>query len=212
MTDTLTQIIAKLQILLLDDGTRFDVTTSTAAIRQALKYFNLAAPIHAGTLVDTVLGQKEYELDVPTALEIIDVLRQGKDTYAEEHISLDFDRYFEDDRLFFRLRVSEPITNTLIVRYTLPHTISGLDNATDSTLSALADVVLLDGAAWQACLTRAAGRVESINLADKVTVTYRSMAVNFKAAFDFGILKMPHQTFATVPDARTWHDKWKGQY
>jgi len=76
MTDTLTQLIAKLQPLLLDDGTRFDTATCTSAIRQALKEFNLAAPIHAGDLVTPVLGQKEYELDVPTALEIVDVLRQ----------------------------------------------------------------------------------------------------------------------------------------
>lgn len=212
MTDTLTQIIAKLQILLLDDGTRFDVTTSTAAIRQALKYFNLAAPIHAGTLMDTVLGQKEYELDVPAALEIVDVLRQGKDTYAEDHVSLNFDRYFEDGRPFFRLHSAEPTTNTLIVRYTIPHTIDELDGETDSTLSPLQDIILLDGAAWQACLVRAAGRVESINLADKVTVTYRQMAVNFKALFDIGILKMSHQTFASLPDARRWGDKWEGQY
>jgi hypothetical protein len=116
MTDTLVQLITKLQALLLDDGTRFDTTTCTAAIRQALKIFNTAAPVHAGDLVDTVLGQKEYELDVPSALDIVDVLRQGKDAYTEDHVSLDFDRYFEDGRPFFRLRVAEPTSNTLIVR------------------------------------------------------------------------------------------------
>jgi len=88
MTDTLAQIIVKLQELLLDDGTRFTTDTCTAAIRQALKEFNLIAPIHAGTLVTPVTGQKEYELDVENALAIVDVLRQGKDVYTEEHVSL----------------------------------------------------------------------------------------------------------------------------
>ena len=55
--------------------------------------------------------------------------------------------------------------STLIIRYTKPYTINGLDSATaSSTLPALYDVVLLDGAAWQACLVRAAGRIETINM------------------------------------------------
>ena len=212
MTDTLTQLIAKLQPLLLDDGTRFTTATCTSAIRQALKEFNLVAPIHAGDLVTPVLGQKEYELDIPTALEIVDVLRQGLDAYAEEHVSLNFDRYFEDGRPFFRLRVAEPVTNTLIVRYVLPHTINGLDSATDSTLPALFDVVLLDGAAWQACLIRAAGRIESINMNIDVPDPWTTAALHFEEAFRFGLLNASRQSFARVPDPRTWHDEWQGQF
>jgi hypothetical protein len=212
MTDTLTQLIAKLQALLLDDGTRFDTTTCTAAIRQALHLFNLEAPIHAGDVVTAVLGQKEYELDVPTALDIVDVLREGKDAYAEDHVSLDFDRYFEDGRPFFRLRVAEPVANTLIVRYTIPHTISGLDSSTDSTLPALFDVVLLDGAAWQACIIRAAGRVETINMNLEVPDPWQDIAGHFKAAFYLGLSLASQQNYAKVPDPRTWHDIFDGQY
>ncbi len=212
MTDTLTQLIAKLQALLLDDGTRFDTPTCTAAIRQALKVYNQYAPIHAGDLMDTVLGQKEYELDVPTALDIVDVLRQGKDAYAEDHVSLDFDRYFEDGRPFFRLRVAEPTSNTLIVRYTLPHTISGLDSSTDSTLPAFFDVVLLDGSAWQACLIRSAGRIEAINMNIDVPDPLIVSAEHFKTAFFLGLTLASQQTFAKMPDPRIWGDKWEGQY
>jgi hypothetical protein len=212
MTDTLAQLITKLQALLLDDGTRFDNTTCTAAFRQALKTFNTAAPIHSGDLVDTVLGEKEYELDVPTALEIVDVLRQGKDAYSEEHVSLDFDRYFEDGRPFFRLRVAEPISNTLIVRYTLPHTISGLDSATDSTLPAIFEVVLLDGAAWQACLIRAAGRIETINMNEEVPDPWITAASHFAQAFFIGLALASQQTYAKVSDPRIWKDQWQGQF
>lgn len=212
MTDTLTQLITKLQALLLDDGTRFDTTTCTAAIRQALKCFNIAAPIHAGDLVTPVTGQKEYELDVPTALQVVDVLRQGKDSYLEDHVSLDFDHYFEDGRPFFRLRVSEPATNTLIVRYTFPYTIYGLDGATDSTLPALFDVILLDGAAWQACLIRAAGRIETINMNEGVSDPWQVAAEHFKESFTIGLVMAMQQTFARLPDRRTWHDRWDGQH
>jgi hypothetical protein len=212
MTDTLTQLIAKLQPLLLDDGTRFTNATCTSAIPQALRHFNQAAPIHAGDLVTPVLGQKEYELDVPTSLEIVDVLRQGKDTYTEDHVSLDFDRYFEDGRPFFRLRVAEPTTNSLIVRYTIPHTINGLDSSTDSTLPALFDVILLDGSAWQACLIRAAGRIESINMNEDIPDPWTNAAEHFKQSFFIGLAMASQQTFAKVPDARAWHDQWAGQY
>ena len=60
MSDTLTQLIAKIQAQLLDDGTRFTTATCTAALRAALKDFNLAAPVHAGTLIDVVADQYEY--------------------------------------------------------------------------------------------------------------------------------------------------------
>jgi hypothetical protein len=212
MTDTLTQLISKVQALLLDDTSRFTTVTCTAAIRQALKLFNQCAPIHAGDLVDTVEGQKEYELDVPTAMDIVDVLRQGKDAYGEDHVSLDFDKYFEDGRPFFRLRIAEPTSNTLIVRYTIPHTISGLDSSTDSTLSALFDVILLDGAAWQACLIRAAGRIEAINLNDDVPDPWQDVAKHFKQSFYTGLAFASGQTFPRVPDGRVWKDQYQGQY
>lgn len=212
MTDTLTQLIAKLQPLLLDTGVLFTTGTCTSAIRQALKCFNAFAPIHAGDLVTPVLGQKEYELDVPTALEIVDVLRQGKDVYSEDHVSLDFDRYFEDGRPFFRLHIAEPVTNTLIVRYTLPHTISGLDSSTDSTLSAYFDTILLDGAAWQACLIRAVGRIETINMNPNIPDPWEKASLKFKEAFDTGLTIASRQSFARVPDPRTWRDDWEGQF
>ncbi len=212
MTDTLTQLIAKLQPLLLDTGVLFTTATCTSAIRQALKCFNAAAPIHAGDLVTPILGQKEYELDVPTALEIVNVLRQGKDVYSEDHVSLDFDSYFEDGRPFFRLVVAEPVTNTLIVRYTLPHTISGLDSSTDSTLSAFFDTILLDGAAWQACLIRAVGRIETINMNPDIPDPWEKLSLQFKESFDTGLVIAARQSFARVPDSRKWNDSWEGQY
>jgi len=212
MTDTLTQLIAKLQPLLLDTGILFTTPTCTSAIRQALKCFNAFAPIHAGDLVAPVLGQKEYELDVPTALEIVDVLRQGQDIYLEDHISLDFVTYFEDGRPFFRLAVAEPVTNTLIIRYTLPHTISGLDSSTDSTLSAYFDTILLDGAAWQVCLIRAGGRIETINMNPDIPDPWEKLSLQFKESFDAGLVLAARQSFARVPDPRKWKDSWEGQY
>lgn len=157
MSDTLTQLVAKLQALLLGDSTTFSTTTCTAAIRQALKQLNLTIPAHATETIDAVSEQYEYELSDSKALEIVDVLREGLDTYADINISLDFDGYFEDDRPFFRLRAPQSAGTTLIARYTNPYTISGLDSETSSTLPALYDVVLLDGAPGRPAWSTAGG-------------------------------------------------------
>ena len=47
MTQTLTQLTAEVQAMFIDDGTRFTAATVTAAVRQALKDFNAAAPVRA---------------------------------------------------------------------------------------------------------------------------------------------------------------------
>lgn len=213
MSDTLAQLVVKLQALLLGDATTFTTATCTAAIRQALKDLNLAVPAHAADLVDAVSEQYEYELADSTALAIVDVLRQGLDTYADYNIPLDFDAYFEDDRPFFRLHTPQADGSILIVRYTLPYTINGLDSATDSTLPPLYDVVLLDGAAWQACLVRAAGRIETINMNEEVSKNFAIMADHFKLAFELGLARLGMRKFpVSQPDRRSWEDYWAGQF
>ena len=67
MSDSLTTLTTKLQALLMDGGTLFTSTTCTAAIRQALSRINVRMPIHAGTLIDTVADQYEYELTTALA-------------------------------------------------------------------------------------------------------------------------------------------------
>ena len=156
MPDTLAQLVDKLQTLLMSNRTIFDDHVCASAIRQTLQALNQVIPLNAGTTMDAVTGQYEYELDDPTAELIVDVLSQGTDALQELNVSLDFDFYFEDDRPYFRLHRSQPTGTTLIVRYTKPHTISGLDAETDSTLTHAQEVTLLDGAAYRACLQRPA--------------------------------------------------------
>jgi hypothetical protein len=213
MTDTLTQLITKLQALLLGDSTTFSTATCTAAIRQALKDLNLAIPQHAAETISAVSEQYEYELTDQTALEIVNVQRQGLDTFADVNISLGFDGYFEDDRPYFRLRVPQSTGTTLIVQFTKPYTINGLDSETDSSLPALYDAVLLDGAAWKACLIRAAGRIETINMNQDVSVNFAKMAEMFHLAFDHGLANLGRRRFPTsAPIMHGWDDQWAGRY
>jgi hypothetical protein len=213
MTDTLAQLVTKLQALLLGDSTTFSTATCTAAIRQSLKDLNLAIPQHAAETIDAVSEQYEYELIDQTALEIVNVQRQGLDTYADVNISLSFDGYFEDDRPYFRLRVPQSTGTTLIVQFTKSYTINGLDSETDSSLPALYDAVLLDGAAWKACFIRAAGRIETINMNQDVSVNFAKMAEMFKLAFELGLANLGRRRFPrSEPVTHGWDDQWAGQY
>ena len=156
MSDTLAQLTDKLQTLLMANRTIFDDHVCASAIRQTLQALNQVIPLNAAVTVDAVSSQYEYELDDPKADLIVDVLRQGLDAFADENISLNFDAYFEDDRPYFRLHCPQSTGTTLIVRYTKPHTISGLDSETDSTLTHAQEITLIYGAAYRACLQRPA--------------------------------------------------------
>jgi hypothetical protein len=213
MSDSLTTLTTKLQALLMDGGTLFTSTTCTAAIRQALGQLNLRMPIHAGTLIDTVDGQYEYELTAAlagaTPLTVTDVLLSDP-SGGEYHVPLTFEHYIEDERWFIRLETPQAGSGQLIVRFSQAHTINGLDSETESTLSAQADVVLLDGAAAQACTIASAGKVEANNLDPQTADNYGKAATRFDIAFGSGIaaLTRRRRIQRSVPDTRAWNDEW----
>jgi hypothetical protein len=212
MTDTLAQLIDKLQATLGDDGTLFTDAMCTAAVRLALNAFNLAAPIHAADLVEVEDGAFEYEIETDEGahiLQVLDVLLRGMDALAENHKPLDFKSHFEDDRPFIRL--TSPLSaGTLIIRYTLPHIISGLDGETESTLAPLFDTVIIQGAAYFACLNRAARRVEAINLNKEVTQPWQDLADRYKRHFEAGLKAAARKRSPAYPRRQGWDDAWHG--
>ena len=194
-----------------DDGTIFTTALLTAAFRQSLTDFNRIAPVHAAVTIVGINDQYEYELsdEDSLAVAILDVLRQG-DNADELDISITYDAYNEDERVFFRLRQPVTTSNTLIVRYTLHHTINGLDSATESTIPDPQDQILVDGACWQAVMTRATSRVETINLSKDQSDNYREVAGHFRAAFNAGLANIGRNKRAPVgePDTRKWDDAY----
>lgn len=211
MSDSLTQLVSKVQAILLDDGTLFTTATITAAMRQALTEFNRVSPQHAAITITGVNDQYEYELsdEDESAIKILDVLRQG-DNQDELDISITYDDYIEDERIFFRLRQPVTSTDTLIVRYTLNHTINGLDSAVESTIPAYQDQILVDGTAWQTIIIRGVSRTETINLSKDQTDNYREAATHFAAAFRAGLANLGRNKRAPVsePDSRAWNDNY----
>ena len=212
MTLTLTDLIAQAQIMFIDDGTRFSAATLTGAVRQALRDFNAAAPVREAETQDVVSGQYEYELTDMKTIQVLDVLLEGTDIPAQEnHIPLKFTPYFEDGRAWIRLQ-SALGSGTLVLRYLKPHTVSGLDSATESTLPSLWDATLLDGICYYACLMRAASRIEVVNLNANVPDPWQAIAENYRLAFQTGLIIATQQPAARVPDKtwqpRTWNDDW----
>jgi hypothetical protein len=207
MSDNLTTLISKVQAILGDDGSIFSTATITAAIRQALSEWNMRVPTHAAVTITGVNDQYEYELsdEDANAVEIIDVLRQG-DNNDELDVSLTYDDYIEDERLFFRLRSPVTSSDTLIVRYTLQQTINGLDSATESTIPSHYNQAMIDGGAYFAIFVRAVSRVESINLSQDQSDNYRDMAGYFGSAFALRMAQASRTRKSPVgePDTRAW--------
>lgn len=212
MSDSLTTLIGKVQNILGDaSGTYFTTAIATAGIRQALSEWNLRAPVHAATTITAVADQYEYELtdaDV-NSCEILDVLERG-DNNNELDISLSYDQYDEDERVFFRLRRPVVASEIIIVRYTLYHTINGLDSAVESTLLAKDDQAMVDGGAFFSIITRAVARIETINLSQDQSDNYREMAGLFGGAFNARLARAARYRKAAVgePDTRTWEDSY----
>jgi len=211
MTDSLTTLIGKTQNLLGDaSGTYFTTVIVTAAIRQALAEFNLQVPDHQAVVIAGVNDQYEYELtdEDPSARKILDVLKQG-DNQDELDISLTYDEYIEDERVFFRLRSPVTTSDFLIVRYTTDHTINGLDSATESTVLANHDQIIVDGAAYYAIISRATARIETINLSKDQSDNYKEVAAHFQNAFRLGLSQAQKRSApVSEPDRRAWNDQY----
>ena len=211
MTDTLTQLIARVQAQLIDDGTRFNTATCTAALRAALKNINERAAINAGTRIDVVTDQKEYELsdEDSRAMSILAILEWDND--GEDHTPILYDAYSEDERLFFRLRIALD-DGEILARYTIPHTISGLDSATESTPTSRLDQIIVDGACAEAIAYRAASRIETINLQQSVSDNYREAMTHFRQAYELGLSAYIRDRRAPVsePNTAAWNDEYHG--
>jgi hypothetical protein len=209
MPDTLTQLIAKVQAQLQDDGTLFTTAAVTAATRQALNDLNRAAPLHAAELITAVASQKEYELSDydSAATGIIDVLLDGDNDYS---VSLPHYAYVEDARWFFRLREAQAAGETLIVHYTKPHTVSGLDGSLDSTLPDDLNTALINGACYYAALSRAAKGVEANNIEQSVAANWMKLAALWLDIFKASLSRARTQPTAKGEpgQAIAWNDAY----
>ena len=211
MSDNLTALITRAQAQLLDDGTLFSTAALTAAFRSALTRFNESAPIWAASLVDVVDGQYVYELadvDFSGLLDVVGVWENDAD--GDEDEPLAFDWYFEDNRPFVRLRESLS-SGSLLVRFSLPHTVNGLAGKTTSTLTADQEQVLIDGACADVLRSRIVSRVEANNLSKTIAQDYQMAIAGFERAFLLGLARYARRPAGvSQPSTARWADAWEG--
>lgn len=161
--------------------------------------------------MNVVSGKKVYALsgtEYANLINVLAVLRQGTDANLENNVDIPFDAYFENNAPVIRLRTPES-SGFIVVRFSTPHTLSGLDSATVSTLPAFYDDVLIDGTAYWACVIRSIGRVETINLNQGVTENLSETKEFFKQAFMFGLSQaMKRKSPVSDPNTAAWNDSW----
>jgi len=190
MTETLTTLIARIQVQLLDDGTLFSTATVSAAVRQALAAFNRSAPINGAELIAVDSTMLQYELTGGSfpdlVLDVHDVLLNDDD--GDEDEPLEYDPIFEDNRIWIRLRDYEQSGN-LLIRFAQPHTINGLDSETESTMTTDQEQVLVDGACGYSIAMRLQKPIEQINLNDpsSIVASYEKAAIRYMTLFAVGL-------------------------
>jgi hypothetical protein len=211
MSDTLALLTDKIQAALGDDGTYFSDALCTAAVRAALSEINERAPVHSSQIVDVSAGQKIYEVSLvdERAMTILNVLKQ--DTTGQDDQPLNYDPFTEDSRLWFRLRTALS-SGYLVVNFTIPHTIAGLDSETESSLPAHNDAALISGAVYHACLIRSVSRVEGNNLDKSTSDNYMQIAKMHRLTFDTALDRMAAQLPPVgEPGGEAWNDPYFGR-
>jgi hypothetical protein len=211
MSSNLTALIAKLQAQLIDNGTLFSTPTCTVAFREALRKWNMVAPVHAATIIDVVPSQFEYMLNDATfgvLLDIESVWQQDPIVNGENDVLQIYDFYFENNQPAIRLR-SSLASGHLIIRYTAPQTVPGLDSASDGLLTADQEQVLVDGACVEAINTRLSSLVEGYNLSPDVIGQYQRAESAYVKAFAAGLQRYAAQRPAVgSPSDIAWNDEY----
>lgn len=210
MSDSLTTLISKVQNTLGDAaGTYFTTAIITAAARQALKQMNRVYPIHDGSLVTVVSSQKEYTLDAPDFTNLIRTTGVWlNDDDGDLDTPLKFWQYVEGNVPVIRLDTAQS-SGLLLVRFTSPQTINGLDSETLSTLPAWIDPLLVTGISYLSMLTRGASRIEANNLNKSVPTDYQVLKETLKAEWEIGLASLAiTPPPVSEPDASAWNDRW----
>ncbi len=168
MTETLSALITRTRAVLDDpDSDRYTDAQITQAIRLALRAYAQYRP--RATSADVAAnGTKEIPLTSLTVERVFRVLWDETD--------LAFYVTFTDNVATLTLSTAISTGETLTVHYTLPHTLSGLDSATETTFEDYdADGIAL-GAAGYALLSRADSRAETNNLNPNLAASLRLAA------------------------------------
>lgn len=167
---TLEDLRARVSRMLMDTGEDiWPEAVLDEAIRQALASFSQVVPCLNSTEI-AMPASGDIDLGDLPGLTGVSAVRwpyeAGKAEASQPVNRVTGWRFWRElDRPILELRIAggicPPAGETVLVRYTTGHAVSGLDGAEITTLSAIHDALLVQGAAGFAALFRAVDKVEN---------------------------------------------------
>lgn len=153
-----------LQVLQDPTGKRYDEPTLAEAVRQALDLINQRLPnIVTSDFTVTTAGRSQALTGLENCLYLVSLCVNPGEVPSELEPENGFSYRFQNGvpTLYFPGVTYPQVRDVLRATCALPHTLSGLDSATQTTLPPACVNALVDGAGGQACLMRAACLTEA---------------------------------------------------
>jgi hypothetical protein len=162
---TLTALSSRILQALQDPaGKRYDEPTLAEAARQALDLINPRLPnIITCDFTVTTTGRSQVLTGLENCLYLVSLCVNPGEGSSELEPENGFSYRFQNGvpTLYFPGIAYPQVGDVLRVTCALPHTLSGLDDETETTLPPACVNALVDGAAGQACLMRATALTEA---------------------------------------------------
>ncbi len=191
MIDLTTMKTRVLQVLEDPTGKRFDDASLEEAMLQALSLLNEHQPnISVLSFTVSSSGRDQTLTGLGNCIYLISIQMNPDDAYRHEvEPGNSYTYRFQDGNPILRfLERNAPQAGDVIrVTYAAPHTLSGLDGATSTTLPAVCASALVNGAAGQACLLRASLLCEAYGSRPAETSRLLELSRVLMANFEHGL-------------------------
>jgi hypothetical protein len=190
-------------LALLDDAAlaRYTNVQVDAALRQALAAYQNARPLVRTYSVD---GTGDYQITMPDGFDAIAVTEVYLDNSDDPPTPLTFYAFLRDEQWIVQTTgYLVSATESLLVTYTLPHTIDDLDSAAGTTIPPEDEQAVQIGAAGYAALSRAVSRAEAINLNAGAQTALMKLSTEYLTQFAKLIHPKPAAVFTAEPELKT---------
>ena len=173
MSTTLSSLRDRVELIVADSANAIWSTSDLdEAIRQALDAYSLARPQTLDTSITLTAAGNEIDISsITTITDVVEVWREYDATDPDDPPQKARFRHWPDLQVVYILGLDEPAQGEVVrIFYTVPHTLSGLDSATATTIPPAHESIVAQGAAAIAALSRA------LDLNEQVTVDRQTVA------------------------------------
>jgi hypothetical protein len=188
---------------LLDDSAlaRYTNTQVDAALRQALAAYQSARPLVRTYSVD---GTGDYQIVMPDDFDAIAVTEVYLDNTDNPPTPLTFYAFLKDEQWVIQTTQHLVLaTESILVTYSLPHSIDDLDDAAGTTIPYEDEQAVAIGAAGYAALSRAVKLVETVNVEKSAWSALLKLGTEYLTRFAKLIRPKTTATFTQEPDLKT---------